>query len=382
MKLSTIAAAAALATGVSAGPLAKRWFPIKPKVFVFSMFSSENVWTAPLGLTENITVPGLSPLYPNVTCDARGAVCHLTTGEGEINAAVTVASLVASPDFDLAHTYFFIAGIAGVNPFVGTLGSVGFARYAVQVALAYEIDYREVPSNWTTGYWLQGTSAPGQPTTDIYGTEVFELNTNLRDAVVGSFLANVTLNDTATAAAYRANYDYAPANAYPQIFYGDVATSDVYFAGALLAEAFGNITQLWTNNTGVYALTAQEDNASLEALLRGAKAGKLDLSRVILMRTASDLDRAPPNQTSLYSFEVADQGGFTPSIENILIAGLPIVEGILANWDTTYKAGVAPQADWLHNSDDLHTLTELRRRGAERKAMGKRAAAAKRALAA
>ena len=32
-----------------------------------------------------------------------------------------------------------IGGIAGVNPFVGTLGSVGFARFAVQVALAYVI---------------------------------------------------------------------------------------------------------------------------------------------------------------------------------------------------------------------------------------------------
>ena len=30
-----------------------------------------------------------------------------------------------------------IAGIAGVNPFEGTTGSVGLARFAVQVALAW-----------------------------------------------------------------------------------------------------------------------------------------------------------------------------------------------------------------------------------------------------
>jgi len=29
-----------------------------------------------------------------------------------------------------------IIGIAGINPFEGTLGSVGIARFAVQVALA------------------------------------------------------------------------------------------------------------------------------------------------------------------------------------------------------------------------------------------------------
>ena len=44
-----------------------------------------------------------------------------------------------------------IAGIAGVSPKVATLGSVTFARYAVQVALQYEFDAREIPDNFTTG---------------------------------------------------------------------------------------------------------------------------------------------------------------------------------------------------------------------------------------
>ena len=69
-----------------------------------------------------------------------------------------------------------IAGIAGVNPYIGTLGTVGFARYAVQAGLAYELDARQIPDNWTTGYFLQGTTQPGQTTTEIYGTEVFEVS--------------------------------------------------------------------------------------------------------------------------------------------------------------------------------------------------------------
>ena len=47
---------------------------------------------------------------------------------------------------------------------------------------------------------------------------------------------------------------------------------------------------------------------------------------------------------------------------NILIAGEPIVKGILADWDSTFSAGVAPQDGWLFNSDVLHTLTELKKR--------------------
>lgn len=69
------------------------------------------------------------------------------------------------------------AGIAGVNPYVATTGSVGLARYAVQVALAYELDARQIPSNWTTGYWVQGTKRPGTlEGANIYGTEVFEVS--------------------------------------------------------------------------------------------------------------------------------------------------------------------------------------------------------------
>jgi purine nucleoside permease len=59
---------------------------------------------------------------------------------GEINAAITVNSLLHSSNFDLTSTYFMIAGIAGINPEVATIGSVAFARYAVQVALQHELD--------------------------------------------------------------------------------------------------------------------------------------------------------------------------------------------------------------------------------------------------
>ncbi|EIW67041.1 hypothetical protein TREMEDRAFT_69953 [Tremella mesenterica DSM 1558] len=324
------------------------------------MYADENVWVEPFELYANITIPGLSPLFPQVQCDWKGEICHITTGEAEINAACSVSALLLSPDFDLTSTYFLIAGIAGVNPFTGTLGSVGLARWAVQVALAYEVDSRQIPSNWTTGYWLEGTEEPGQAPAEIYGSEVFELNTNLRDAIM-PYLDGVKLNDTEAAMTYRANYDYAPANQPPQIFFGDVATSDVYFAGSLLGETFGNITKLWTNDTGVYALTAQEDNASLEAMVRASKVGLMDISRVILMRTASDFDRAPHNQETVYSFEY-NQGGYEPALANILIAGQPIVEGIIKHWEQKYKKGVKPQDGWLYNSDVLHTLTTRKRK--------------------
>lgn len=93
----------------------------------------------------NITVPGLSPRFPQVHCIATGEVCHVTTTEAEINAAASMSALVYSRLFDLTETYFLIGGIAGINPNYGTTGTVTFARFAVQLMLQYEIDTRQLP---------------------------------------------------------------------------------------------------------------------------------------------------------------------------------------------------------------------------------------------
>ena len=63
-----------------------------------------------------------------------------------------------------------------------------------------------------------------------------------------------------------------------------------------------NLTSVLTNGTGTYALTAQEDNAVLEVLVRAHKAKSADYGRVILFRAASNFDRAPPHQDDLTHF--------------------------------------------------------------------------------
>ena len=144
----------------------KRASPLTPKVFIISMFKPEaEIWHGIPEfdlLAQNISTPGLSPLFEQIHCTADGEICQIVTGESEINAAATISAMVLSPYFDLTKTYFFIAGIAGVNPELGTTGSVTFARYAVQVALQYEIDIRELPSNFTTGYFPQGSEFPDE----------------------------------------------------------------------------------------------------------------------------------------------------------------------------------------------------------------------------
>ena len=56
--------------------------------------------------------------------------------------------------------------------------------------------------------------------------------------------------------AYRANYashgtgPYVAATKPPNVIKCDIATSDVYFSGTLLGEAFENTTSLFTNGSG------------------------------------------------------------------------------------------------------------------------------------
>ena len=256
-----------------------------------------------------------------------------------------MSALTYSPLFNFTKTYFLIAGIAGINPEVATLGSVTFAKYAVQVALQYEFDAREIPANFSTGYIPQGSFSPTQYPQSIYGTEVFEVNDALRQMAI-EMAKTATLNDSATAQAYRAHYaTYAPYKAGsepPSVVACDVATSDVYFSGALLSEAFGNTTALFTNGSGVYCTTAQEDNATLEALLRGNIANRTDFSRIIVMRTASDFDRPYAGESDIYNLLYADQGGFEISLANIYLAGIKVVEMILTQWETIFEKGVKP----------------------------------------
>lgn len=342
--LASIATAALIPTA----EVQKRAFDcvIKPKIFIISLFEPEaEVWH---GIPEfdllalNVTVPGFSAAFPDAHCTSDGEICQLVTSMGEINSAITVNSLMHSSRFDLTSTYFITAGIAGVNPEVATIGSVTFARFAVQVALQHEFDIRDLPGNYTTGYIPIGSTSPTEYPQSIYGTEVFEINKNLQH-LAANFARNASLNDSAAAVSYRANYIsdlYANARQTPGIFECDVATSDVYYSGRLLGEAFDNYTTLATNGSGVYCTSAQEDNAVLEALLRAAGAKLVDFSRIIVMRSGSNFDRPWVGGSATNNLLYANQGGFGPAVENLYRAGIKVIEGILEGWNSTFAQGV------------------------------------------
>jgi purine nucleoside permease len=309
------------------------------KVLVISMFAPEaQPFSDGLQLTEAIAVPGLSPDYPEVHCNADD-VCNLITGMGKANAAASISALMYSGLFDFRKTWFLIAGIAGIDPAVGTLGSVGWARYLVDYGIAWELDAREMPADWPYGYFGINTKGPNEKPPLDYRTEVFQLNEKLLQKAL-ALSKGVSLDDSEEAKVFRANYPYAPANEPPTVLQCDTMASDTWFAGTALGQRARDWTKLMTDGAGTYCTTQQEDNASYEVLKRGAALGLLDVERLAVLRGGADFDRPYPEQTSWQGLiDYAAQGGFVPSINNLYRAGSTLVLDIVAHW-SEWESGV------------------------------------------
>lgn len=322
-----------LAASLSAGAHAASLAAARPiKVMIISMFAPEaKTWLDHLGTARATTLPGLSPDYPEVHC-TRDDVCVVTTGMGHTNAAATMAALIYSRQFDLRKTYFLVAGIAGIDPAQGTLGSTAWARYLVDFGLQWEIDAREIPDSWKSGFLGINTKSETEKPPLDYHTEVFQLNETLLQKAY-ALSRHVGLADSAGAQAYRAKYHDAPANLPPSVIQCDTLAGDTWFSGNAIGQRARDWTKLLTDGHGVYCTTQQEDNATFEVIKRAAAAGLADLARVAVLRAGSDFDRPPEgvsNVDNLLNYQ--QQDGFGIALDNLYRAGSPLVNAIVKDW--------------------------------------------------
>ncbi len=340
MKLTPWMVAASLAAALVAPAAAA---PREIKALVITMFAPEaEPWISSFKLAESIAVPGLSPDYPALRCNADD-VCLVTTGMGHANAAASTLAVALDPRFDLRKTYFFITGIAGIDPTKGTLGTAAWARWLVDFGLAHEIDAREMPKGWKTGYYGLLTKGPDEKPKLEYRTEVARLDEALLTKVL-TLTQNAPLQDSDAARAYRARYPRAPANQPPRVTQCDTLGGDTWWHGHKLGEHARTWIKLLTDGQGSYCTTQQEDNATYNALERAAAAGKVDLKRLAVLRTGSNFDRPYPGQTahaSLIASTTGATGGFVPATQNLpAVAGI-VVRDIVAHW-AQWREGVPP----------------------------------------
>jgi purine nucleoside permease len=260
---------------------------------------------------------------------------------GHTNTAASVSAVVFSGHFNLAHTYFLVAGIAGMNPNAGTIGSATWARYLIDFGIQHEIDAREKPRGWVSGYFGIHTIDPDAKPDFAYRTELFQLDADmLRWAL--SVSSKAQLDDNDVARAYRSRYRQETARRPPSVLQCDTVAGDTYWHGNLLAERAEKWTSLLTDGKGRYCTTQQEDNATYEVLKRGAAAQLLDLRRLAVLRTGANFDRPYPGESAYDSLK-AKSGGFQPALHNLIAAGLPLVNEIVGNW-SRWEAGIPDRA--------------------------------------
>ena len=320
----------AAASGYSHAAAAAR-LPVK--VMIVNMFGLEaDPWLAMLRPQRKVRVPGLPDDSPFVQCNSDG-VCQMTTGMGHANAAASLMAVMLSGRFDLQKTYFLVAGIAGIDPAQGTIGSTAWARYVVDAGIAHAIDPSEIPADWQDGMFGVFTDGPEQIPRFEYHTEVYRLDEKLLGRAV-ALSRSIVLADGAELEAYRRHYPDGPANRSPTVIQCDTLSSDTWWAGDRLGDHARRWVRLLTANQGQYCTSQQEDNAVLAALARGAASKIVDLKRVAVVRGGADFDRPYPQQSTLESLQAQRSlnGSARITAQNLVSAGMPLVNDITRHW--------------------------------------------------
>ncbi len=265
----------------------------------------------------------------------RDGVLAVLTGVGTAKAAAAVMALGLDPRFDFSKTYWLVAGIAGMNPNRGSLGSAAWAEWVVDGDLAREIDAREIPADWKTGYLpLRGSVPYEQPHSSNEG-EVYHLNPALVSWAFG-LTKNVSLPDSSELAAARNQYDSPNARRPPSVMKGDTLSSGTFWHGELLNQWATDWVQYHTGGQGDFVTTAMEDTGTLQSLTFLAQAGRADLNRVLVLRTASNFDLPPRGLTAAENLARLKLGkGYTaylPALEAAWRVGNAVVDELVRNW--------------------------------------------------
>ena len=294
----------------------------------------------------NFPLPDKLPFpqgYRGLRYNHEKQVLGLNTGEGPTHMAASITALANDPRFDVTHAYWLLAGIAGIDPNAGPAGSAAWAEYVVDGDLAYEIDAREIPSDWTTGYVPLGTPSPyfrpRPPVSSLNGTNLFHLNGGLVKFAYEFSHAHVTLPDTANLQNVRAPYTSFPmTQSPPQILRGDVLAAGTFWVGAKLNQWAENWVAYWSDGRAHFTMTSEEDAGYMQALTFLANNHQVDLTRVLDLRSASDFSVPSPGQTAaqLLAKDATGTGysAFIESLGNVYLTGSSVVNEIATHWET------------------------------------------------
>jgi purine nucleoside permease len=315
--------------------------PIHIKVVVVTMFErGEDTGDTPGEFqlwVEREHLDQILPLtsgYHHVRLNKDG-VLGMVTGVGTAKAAASVMALGLDPRFDLSKAYWIVAGIGGGDPADVSVGSAVWANHVVDGDLAFEIDARQIPASWPTGYLPLRKGTPyEQPADDNYG-EMYTLNPQL----VGwafHITHDLPLADSESLRKSRARFAGFP-NALkpPFVARGDTMSAGTFWHGSMMDDWANAWTRYYTGGKGNYMVAAMEDSGTLQALTFLSQAGRVDLQRVLVLRTVSNYDREAPGVSAAESLQEMVSGNYSaymPALEAAEIIGDKVVRDLVEHW--------------------------------------------------
>ena len=315
--------------------------PIPIKVVVVTMFERGEdtgdvpgefqLWVEREHLDQVLPLPSG---YHHVRTNKDG-VLGLLTGVGTAKAAASVMALGLDPRFDLTKAYWIVAGIGGGDPADVSLGSAVWADHVVDGDLAFEIDARQIPASWPTGYvpLRRGTPYERPPRVD-YG-EVYTLNESLVDWAV-RLTQDVPLADSDSLRKSRARFAGFPnATKPPFVTRGDTLSASTFWHGSKFDEWANAWTRYYTGGKGNFMTAGMEDTGTMQALTFLSQAGRVNLQRVLVLRTVSNYDREPPGISAAESLQEMASGNYSAylqSLEAAQVVGDKVVRDLVEHW--------------------------------------------------
>ena len=275
-------------------------------------------------------------------------ILGLVTGIGTAKAASATMALGLDDRFNLSKAYWLVAGIAGIDPEDASIGSVVWSSVLVDGDLGYEIDSREMPRDWSTGYFSFKTKEPfAQPRPELPMGEVFMTNTGLRDWAF-ELTKNLELMDSSEFQALREAYvDHPAALRPPFVLTGGHLAAMTYWHGALKNAWANELVRYWSDGEANFVTSAMEETGTFQSITYLDNAGLVDKTRFLVLRGGSNFTMQPPTLTAAQSLLRESDGyaGLEASLENVYLAGSVVIDELLTGWDQ-YSENV-PTAEGL-----------------------------------
>jgi purine nucleoside permease len=334
---------------------------IRPKVLVIATYETGKdrgdvpgelqYWVERENLDQAIQVPGID--HPILT-NGKGLFAMISGTTSRC--ALQMMTLAMDPRFDLRKTYFLLSGIGGGDPAQVTVASAVWIRQVVDGDPTFELDSRETPPAWPYGIIALGATEPGKVPINVdsapaagvsdngsggVGRIMFNLNPSLVDWAY-QLTKNVVIPDSDALAASRAPFKGFPhALAKPSVSEGDSVGADHFWSGAIMTHWAEDWVRLYTRGKGTLSIADCEDQGILLAMQQLDRLGRVDATRLLILRTVSNFTQPPPGiapEKFLFD-DLASSPGYLPALDANYQVGSVVVSALLGDWNR-YEAKV------------------------------------------